>query len=152
MKVLLVTAGKGKELTDAVKRIKKTILENTRPPLVIVGTGIKHRKTYNALLPVLKNVPVKFSPICGNIDEVMDDGTVRLGDGLVLPKTDYLEVSRIKGFEPWKFIASLENGTLIIASREFLTALGVDGLYKRCQIYEVMPADSHNWHRFKAIE
>lgn len=97
-----------------------------RTPLAVSGTGARFLEILEIVQEKCDVQEVKYSPFCGSVDGLENDGNVVLVDGtLVNLKNDYLSLSQ-PCFDAWAFVESLSDGTILCAGGELYLALGLD--------------------------
>ena len=144
--ISLITHGKRnfgvdpKHTTEGIEQIKNLQLPDNIA-LVVVGTGKRFQEIYETIRPKIYGATVKFSPFCGSADGLEADGNVILTNGtLVDLKKDYISLTNApEAFDPWGFIASLPENTLLCAGGELLIALGGKAINEKGQLYELDP-------------
>jgi hypothetical protein len=98
---------------------------------VIIGTGKRFHDIFRAIahseqLCIIWSV--KFSPLLGSADSGTETETgmdVYLADGTLVKIGDYIGLIGTPGVDPWKWLNSLQDNTLLCTGREFIGALGV---------------------------
>jgi len=119
-----------------LKEIRQIILAKIpKPPLMICGTGSRHRETCSFIGAKLNGVPAKLSPFCGSGDYKAKDGRISLVNGLRVLEHEYLGLKEVTGFNPWTWIEGLPNNTLLCTDEEFMSALNVKS--KKGQLYKL---------------
>jgi hypothetical protein len=95
---------------------------------VIVGTGRRFIQTWDTVKKSKTlNVAVRYSPLCGSADSGEKSETsfmVTLADGTSVGIGDYVGLIGTPGVDLKSWLDSLPEGTLLVAGREFLGAIG----------------------------
>lgn len=144
-KIYLITHGDrsfGPNPTHTKKGIEqlKALQVPGNVSLVVVGTGDRFQEILKIIDSKLGEIPIKYSPFCGSADGLEADGNIILVNGkLVNLKNDYVSISNSPAFNPWEFIDSFPDNTLLCAGGELMITLGLKSINEKGQLYELHP-------------
>lgn len=149
MKIYLVTHPKkmcgfnpsvSDEGAQQIQRIREEIFpEFSKPPLIVIGTGQRFKDTCDTLLRNLAEIPVKYSPFCGSGDSMEADNDTIMMSCETTTSANYIGLVANPGFDAWKFVSSLPDGTLLCAGGELMGALGLKAINRKGHLYELDP-------------
>ena len=146
MKVYIVTPGEtilygfDPKLTNEsygpLKKIcDKILAQLPKPPLIICGTGSRHRATGLFINECLDGTLATFSPFCGSGDYKGKDGLISTVDCRVKDH-EYLGLEDKTALNPWTWIGGLPDDVLLCADEVFVSALDAGFEGKKGRLYE----------------
>jgi hypothetical protein len=94
------------------------------PSMILAGVGERFLAIYETLKSGFCGVSVKYSPLLGTADVTDEDGLTYIETGKVKAE-QYVGIINTQGFDPWEFLKSLPNKTVICTGNDFLIALGL---------------------------